>query len=66
MTPGKIINNEIALEAKRQLAYTDLTIAEICYKLNFEDPSYFSRFFRRETGMTPNVFRKHIGEKYHF
>lgn len=65
VTPGQIIWNEISLEAKRQLAHTDLTIAEICYKLNFEDPSYFSRFFRRETGMSPKSFRSHIREKYH-
>jgi len=65
VTPGQIIRNEISLEAKRQLAHTDLTIAEICYKLNFEDPSYFGRFFKREIGMSPKSFRLHIREKYH-
>lgn len=64
ITPGQIIHNEVIIEAKRQLAHTDFSISEICYKLDFEDPSYFSRFFRRETGMSPKVFRRNIREKY--
>ena len=65
MTPGQIIRNEIVIEAKRQLAHTDLKIAEIGYKLDFDDPSYFGRFFKRETGRSPNAFRLHTREKYH-
>ena len=64
-SPGRLIRNEIVLEAKRLLAHTELTIAEIGYSLNFEDPSYFSRFFKRETGVTPALFRQQIREKYH-
>jgi AraC family transcriptional regulator, transcriptional activator of pobA len=64
LTPGQIIRKEIALEAKRLLAHTDDTIAEIGYKLHFDDPSYFGRFFKRETGLSPNDFRLHIREKY--
>lgn len=64
VTPGQIIRNEIVIEAKRQLAHTDLSIAEIGYKLDFEDPSYFARFFSRETGKSPRAFRSHIREKY--
>jgi AraC-like DNA-binding protein len=65
-TPGQIIRGEIALEAKRLLAHSDLTVAETGYTLGFEDPSYFGRFLRRETGMSPRTFRQHIREKYHF
>jgi AraC family transcriptional regulator, transcriptional activator of pobA len=65
-TPGQIIRKELTLEAKRQLVHTDNTIAEIGYSLHFEDPSYFGRFFKRETGMSPNDFRVHIREKYQF
>ena len=57
-TPGQLIRQEIALEAKRLLRHTDLTIAEIGYCLNFDDPSYFGRFFRRETGVSPGRFRQ--------
>lgn len=64
MTPGQIIRKEIAMEAKRMLAYTTDTISEIGYKLSFEDPSYFGRFFKRETGLSPKSFRSHILEKY--
>jgi AraC family transcriptional regulator, transcriptional activator of pobA len=64
LTPGQIIRKELALEAKRLLAHTTDTISEIGYKLGFEDPSYFGRFFKRETGFSPKDFRSHILEKY--
>ena len=64
MTPGQIIRKEITMEAKRMLAHTTDTISEIGYKLGFEDPSYFGRFFKRETGLSPKSFRIHILEKY--
>jgi len=64
MTPGQIIRKEIAMEAKRMLAHTTDTISEIGYKLGFEDPSYFGRFFKRETGLSPKSFRSDILEKY--
>jgi AraC family transcriptional activator of pobA len=56
-TPGRLIHDRLVLEAKRLLMETELGISELAYKLNFEDPAYFSRFFRRETGMTPRAFR---------
>jgi AraC family transcriptional activator of pobA len=64
LTPGQIIRKEIALEAKRQLAHTDSTVAEIGYRLHFDDPSYFGRFFKRETGRSPKTFRSYIRKKY--
>ena len=63
-SPGWIIRQQIVLEAKRLLAVTDLTVAEIGYTMNFEDPSYFGRFLRRETGLSPSNLRQHIREKY--
>ncbi|MBW1799683.1 MAG: helix-turn-helix domain-containing protein [Deltaproteobacteria bacterium] len=65
-SPGQLIRQEVALEAKRLLAHTDLSAAEIGYRMAFEDPSYFSRFFKRETDMSPHHFRTHFQEKYHF
>lgn len=64
MTPGQIIRNTLALEAKRLLVHTDMTVAEICYALSFEDPSYFGRFFKRETGLSPRSFRERSEKKY--
>ncbi len=63
-TPAQLIHNEIMLEAKRLLIHSDLTVSEVGYCLNFEDPSYFSRFFKRETGLNPKQFRTGIREKY--
>ncbi|MFC1564462.1 AraC family transcriptional regulator [candidate division KSB1 bacterium] len=53
----QLICNRIILEAKRLLLYSDLSISEIGYKLAFEDPSYFVRFFKKNTGITPSVYR---------
>ncbi|MET7259294.1 AraC family transcriptional regulator [Dyadobacter fermentans] len=58
MQAGELIRNRIVLEAKRLLINLDLTVSEIAYKLNFNDNSYFTKFFRKETGMTPEDFRK--------
>ncbi|MDF2232611.1 helix-turn-helix domain-containing protein [Albimonas sp. CAU 1670] len=44
-------------EARRLLAYTLMDVAEVGYRLGYEDPSYFSRAFRRETGLSPSDFR---------
>lgn len=52
-----IIHERIVLEAKRLLAHTSLPVAQIAYRLGFQDPSYFGRFFRRSTGQTPGEFR---------
>ena len=57
-TPLKMINERITLEAKRLLLYSSLKIKEIGYELGFDDPSYFVKFFKRQTGFLPADFRK--------
>lgn len=57
-TPLKMINERITLEAKRQLLYSSLKIKEIGYLLGFDDPSYFIKFFKRQTGSLPAEFRQ--------
>jgi len=54
----QFIQNRITTEAKRLLLYSDLQVAEIAQRLNFDDASYFVRQFRQTTGMTPLAFRK--------
>jgi len=59
-TPLEIINERLTLEAKRLLSHSDLNINEIGFKLGFEDPSYFVKFFKRHTKMSPGDFRSLI------
>lgn len=61
-TAGDLIRDRIILEAKRLLTNADMTIAEIAYDLNFQDNSYFARFFRKNTGTTPEEFRKNMNK----
>ena len=63
-SPGDIIRQKLILEAKRLLAHSAATVAEIGYRLHFEDSSYFGRFFKRETGVSPATFRQQIRDKY--
>jgi AraC family transcriptional activator of pobA len=46
------------MEARRYLAFSNLSIAEIGYELGFQDANYFTRFFRLHEKMTPAAFRK--------
>ena len=58
ISAGEVIRNRILLEAKRLLINLNFTIAEIGYQLNFTDNSYFTKFFKKYTGLTPEEFRK--------
>lgn len=55
--PLAIVNERLAREAQRQLAYTDLDVQQIARDLGFADAAYFSRFFRKQAGVTPSAFR---------
>lgn len=54
----ELIHQRTTTEAKRLLQNNKLTIKEITYELGFSDNSYFSIFFKNQTGMTPSEFRK--------
>jgi AraC family transcriptional regulator, transcriptional activator of pobA len=56
-SPSVWIRDRTLLEARRLLAYTDLTISEIAYRLNFRNVSYFVRFYRRLAGVSPGTAR---------
>jgi len=49
------------LEAKKQLHLTHKSIKEIAFDLNFEDEFYFSRFFKKNVGLSPKHFRESVG-----
>ena len=55
---GEIIRDRVILEAKRLLVIKDYSVAEIAYDLNFNDNSYFTKFFKKVVGVTPEEFRK--------
>lgn len=57
-SPLTFINERIMLEAKRQVRYTGMMIKEIAFDLGYEDPSYFVKFFKRQTGYLPSDFRE--------
>lgn len=52
------IQNKVLQEAKRLLSYTTLAVAQIAETLHFETASYFVRFFRKHTGVTPREYRE--------
>lgn len=59
-TAGELIRERVLLEAKRMLTNADLTVTQIAYELNFQDNSYFNRFFKKYIGITPDDFRKSL------
>lgn len=58
-TAIELIHIYLINEAKNRLRNDDQRVSEIAYQLGFEDLSYFSRLFKKETGVTPNQFKKH-------
>jgi len=67
-TAGEMIRDRVLLEAKRLLTNANLSVIEIAYDLNFQDNSYFTRFFRKHVGVTPEAFRNSFDqlEPYHY
>jgi AraC-like DNA-binding protein len=52
-----VIEEQLVVEARRLLLYSDETASRVAIRLGFKDASYFSRFFRRANGCTPSEFR---------
>lgn len=57
-SPQEHIHRHIIHLAKAELRNSQRSVSEIAYGLGFEYPTYFTRFFRKETGITPTVFRE--------
>ena len=53
----RLIIDRLIQEAQRLLSFSSISITEIGYELGFKDPAYFSRFFRKNTGVTANKYR---------
>jgi AraC family transcriptional regulator, transcriptional activator of pobA len=52
-----VAHERLILEARRMLAFTRATVAEIAHKLGFDDPNYFSRVFTKSIGQSPVTYR---------
>ena len=59
-TAGELIRERVLLEAKRLLTNEGLTVTQIASDLSFEDNSYFSRFFKKYEGVSPEEFRNSL------
>jgi AraC-like DNA-binding protein len=58
----EMIQERIILEAKRRLYHDSTTIKELGYELGFDDPAYFTRFFKKNVGRAPQHFKMDKGE----
>jgi AraC family transcriptional activator of pobA len=54
---SRLIDDRVVREARRNLAYTNMSVTTIAYTLGFADPAYFSRVFTRSLGLSPRAFR---------
>lgn len=52
-----LLHDRLLLEARRLLAHTDAGVAQVAQELGFADPAYFSRFFARQSGLSPQAYR---------
>ena len=58
MPPMQLVQKYRLNNARELLRQSDLKVAEVAYRVGFEDPKYFSRLFAREFGLSPSNFRK--------
>ncbi|MDJ1469267.1 helix-turn-helix domain-containing protein [Xanthocytophaga flava] len=59
-TPSQMIQERIILEAQRLLLHSNMNVNQIGYRLGFDDPSYFVKYFKKHTQLSPSEFRKSI------
>lgn len=60
-TPSTLIHERVILEAKKLIHLTYKSMKQIAAELNFDDENYFSRYFKKHTGITPTAFREDVG-----
>jgi len=59
-SPSLMIQERIILEAQRNLLHSPLNVNQIGYSLGFDDASYFVKYFKKHTGISPSEFRKSV------
>jgi AraC family transcriptional activator of pobA len=60
-TLTELISERIIIEAKRELYLTGKSVKEITYELGYEDEHYFSRFFKNNADVSPQMYRETVG-----
>lgn len=60
-TLTNLISERIIIEAKRELYLTNKTVKEIAYELGYNDEYYFSRFFKKNADVSPQLYRETVG-----
>lgn len=60
-TLTELISERIIIEAKRELYLTNKAVKEIAYELGYEDEHYFSRFFKNNADVSPQMYRDTVG-----
>jgi len=60
-TLTNLIAERIVIEAKRELYLTNKSVKAIAYELGYDDEYYFSRFFKKNTDITPQLYRETVG-----
>lgn len=60
-TLTNIISERIIIEAKRELYLTNKAVKEIAYELGYDDEHYFSRFFKNNADVSPQMYRETVG-----
>lgn len=58
VSPKDYFSKRLLVEAQRKLLYSDISVKELAYELGFNDPDYFSRFFKKSTGKSITEFVK--------
>ena len=58
---GEWIDNHVILEARAMLQSSDMTIQQIAASLNFPNQSFFGKYFKRATGLSPKQYRSSKG-----
>ena len=61
-TPSEYLRSKRITYAEHLIQTTDLTISEVAYKVGFNNPRYFSKYFQDAYGVTPSQYKKSLNE----
>ena len=57
MNAQALLHARLGREAARRLVHIAAPVSKLAFELGFEDPAYFCRFFKRQTGLSPRAYR---------